>query len=262
MFIDLDNFKLLNDTLGHDAGDALLREVATRLRRTVRASDHLARLGGDEFVVVLDDLGTGERDAVHEARQVGAKLLEALAQHQHAQHRRGHVRRRRRRRQRRPAAAPGRPGHVPRQGRGPQHPALLRSRHAGGGRAPGRARRRPARGHRPAPLRAVLPAAGGRRRQAGRRRGAAALAPRHTRPGAARRIHRPGRNEWPDRAAGRDGAHRELPRPGALGRHAAPARTDPGRERQRPAIARPGLRRRRARHPGRHRRRPSNCSSN
>ena len=80
MFIDLDNFKLLNDTLGHDAGDALLREVATRLRRTVRASDHLARLGGDEFVVVLDDLGTGERDAVHEARQVGAKLLEALAQ--------------------------------------------------------------------------------------------------------------------------------------------------------------------------------------
>ena len=54
--------------------------MATRLRRTVRASDHLARLGGDEFVVVLDDLGTGERDAVHEARQVGAKLLEALAQ--------------------------------------------------------------------------------------------------------------------------------------------------------------------------------------
>jgi len=80
LFIDLDNFKLLNDTLGHDAGDALLREVALRLRATVRASDHLARLGGDEFVVVLEDLGRSEADALEEARLVGAKLLEALAQ--------------------------------------------------------------------------------------------------------------------------------------------------------------------------------------
>jgi len=79
LFIDLDNFKLLNDTLGHDAGDALLREVAGRLRATVRASDHLARLGGDEFVVVLEDLGTSEAEAIQEARMVGAKLLEALA---------------------------------------------------------------------------------------------------------------------------------------------------------------------------------------
>ena len=78
LFIDLDNFKLLNDTLGHDAGDALLREVAARLRATVRASDHLARLGGDEFVVVLEDLGTREADAILEARMIGAKLLEAL----------------------------------------------------------------------------------------------------------------------------------------------------------------------------------------
>jgi len=78
LFIDLDDFKLLNDTLGHDAGDALLREVAVRLRTTVRASDHLARLGGDEFVVILEELGTCEAEAVLEARMVGDKLLKAL----------------------------------------------------------------------------------------------------------------------------------------------------------------------------------------
>ena len=79
LFIDLDNFKLLNDTLGHDVGDQLLREVAERLRHTVRESDHLSRLGGDEFVVVLENLGEAEAGAIHEANVIGAKLLAALA---------------------------------------------------------------------------------------------------------------------------------------------------------------------------------------
>jgi len=83
MFIDLDNFKLLNDTLGHDVGDQLLQQVAARLREAVRESDHLSRLGGDEFVVVLENLGESEAAAVHESQAIGAKLLAALAHPYH-----------------------------------------------------------------------------------------------------------------------------------------------------------------------------------
>lgn len=80
VFLDLDNFKLLNDTMGHDFGDMLLRQVAERLRHTLRHCDQLARLGGDEFVLVLEDLGDDPRESVIEAQHVLEKLLFTLGQ--------------------------------------------------------------------------------------------------------------------------------------------------------------------------------------
>ncbi|MBW7902164.1 MAG: EAL domain-containing protein [Rhodocyclaceae bacterium] len=75
MLIDLDNFKVINDTLGHQTGDKLLVQVAQRLTQSVRGSDIVARLGGDEFVVVLPDVDT-PADAAH----VAEKILKAVAQ--------------------------------------------------------------------------------------------------------------------------------------------------------------------------------------
>ena len=59
LILDLNGFKMINDTLGHQAGDQVLREVSGHLRKSVRASDTLARLGGDEFIIVATDLGVG-----------------------------------------------------------------------------------------------------------------------------------------------------------------------------------------------------------
>ncbi len=73
MFLDLDRFKHINDTLGHEAGDRLLEEVAARLRRCVRATDTVARLAGDEFAVLLPEVGSDEA-----AREVGDKILTAM----------------------------------------------------------------------------------------------------------------------------------------------------------------------------------------
>jgi diguanylate cyclase (GGDEF)-like protein/PAS domain S-box-containing protein len=78
LFIDLDNFKNLNDTLGHDKGDMLLQQVARRLESCVREGDTVARLGGDEFVVMLEDLNEDPLDAAAQTETVGEKILDKL----------------------------------------------------------------------------------------------------------------------------------------------------------------------------------------
>ena len=80
LFIDLDHFKVLNDTKGHNLGDSLLRTVAERLQACVREGDTVARLGGDEFVIILENLSENPEQAAAQAEAVGDKILEALDQ--------------------------------------------------------------------------------------------------------------------------------------------------------------------------------------
>ena len=78
LFLDLDHFKTLNDTRGHEVGDMLLCQVAQRLMACVRRTDTVARLGGDEFVVMLPELSASSDEAAAQARRVGEKILRKL----------------------------------------------------------------------------------------------------------------------------------------------------------------------------------------
>ena len=80
LFLDLDQFKSLNDTAGHDVGDLLLKEVAARLTNCIRESDTVARLGGDEFVVIIEDLSPKQIEAATQTEVIGQKILHSLSQ--------------------------------------------------------------------------------------------------------------------------------------------------------------------------------------
>lgn len=79
LFVDLDNFKNINDSLGHPVGDKVLKEIAQRLSSHVRAGDTVARLGGDEFVIILSDLSSERLHAISQARKISNNICNAIA---------------------------------------------------------------------------------------------------------------------------------------------------------------------------------------
>ena len=80
LFIDLDEFKSINDEFGHAGGDLLLQEMSRRLRRSLRRRDIAGRLGGDEFVVILPDLAAGAEESRRLARSLAERMQELMAE--------------------------------------------------------------------------------------------------------------------------------------------------------------------------------------
>ncbi len=226
LFVDLDRFKTVNDTLGHTVGDQLLIEAAARIQAAVRETDTVARLGGDEFVVLCEDI-----EGVHQAADFAERIITSLEAPFHfgtdesrvqREHRHGALGRRHRTRRCDPRQRRHRD--VPRQGQRPQSLRVVRRSDADVGDHPGRARSRAAlRGapQRVAPLLSAVHR--GRHRTRPRLRGAAALGTPGLRSRCARRVHRDGRR---GRAHARDrqlGARGSVPARGRV--VAAMART-------------------------------------
>jgi diguanylate cyclase (GGDEF)-like protein len=80
VYMDLDHFKTINDSLGHSVGDAILNSVSSRIRQAIRQADTPARLGGDEFVVLLPELGQNESSASHNALSVAEKIRQSISE--------------------------------------------------------------------------------------------------------------------------------------------------------------------------------------
>ncbi len=80
LFLDIDHFKVLNDTLGHNTGDALLKLIANRLQSCLREADTVARIGGDEFVILLENLGEDKIEAAAYTEMIANKILDLMAQ--------------------------------------------------------------------------------------------------------------------------------------------------------------------------------------
>ena len=223
LLIDLDNFKNINDTLGHQVGDQYLVEIARRFSAIVRPPHSVARIGGDEFVVLLDHLPAAEAPALARAQAMAQELLDGIA---------------------RPCELPGQVHHrhVPGEDRRPQRLPPVRPGPAGRAGNPRRAAGGAARSHRRRPAGAGFPGAGGTGRARRGRRGAAALAPPGARQRAARAVHshrRILRADPADRPMGASAGVRAARRLGS-----SPARPPPGPggQRQRAAVSQPRLR--------------------
>src|SRR6266852_2533433 len=212
VFLDVDHFKFVNDSLGHNTGDKLLQQVAVRLTQTVRDGDTVARLGGDEFILILSD--QPGQEVIYRAMQ---RILSKVRADQRRRARaagdlqRGYQPLSAGRPGRGDAAQERRRGDVPREGEGTQQfPVLHRGDEPAGERAAADGGE-PAAGARAQGVRALLPAARQReKRGAGELRGAAALAASGTGAAAARALHPARRGDGAHRADRRVGAEERL----------------------------------------------------